>query len=341
MKTLTAGFQRICEPEKTRQIERIARICYKSEDKIGPGSDIKMINNLLKRKHFAMLEHSASAFYVTGSLYDELLRMSDKWEGKTLSNTGSDYHKSYLYFTRTELPDSTLRNIVSGNFRAWYEFTEYLHKNHAGFIKQYRDIFTYISLSMAGILNEFVHTENYVEPEAWRISEITDFTKLTNRERMVHERFSIVFTVDRGITHEIVRMRDSSLAQESTRYVNYSNEKYGSEIAVITPYFFKDNPDALAIWKTACENSEFAYMALTKMGIPPQQARTVLPHSVKSDIAVTANLTEWLHIFELRACDMTGAAHPQMKEVMVPLLRSIQDEGTYDFAFGHLTPAEY
>ena len=79
---------------------------------------------------------------------------------------------------------------------------------------------------------------------------------------------------------------------------------------------------------------------VNELGVPAQMARTVLPQSVKADIVVTANLAEWRHVFELRACDSTGKAHPQMKEVMIPLLEEVQASGKYDFAFGDLTPAK-
>ena len=136
-----------------------------------------------------------------------------------------------------------------------------------------------------------------------------------------HSSLSVLFTVDRGVTHELVRHRIMSFAQESTRYCNYSGDKYGNEITVIKPCFFEEGSDAYIDWKSACMIAEQHYIEMTKMkGIPAQQARSVLPTSTKADITLTGNYREWRHFFNLRACDATGPAHPQMKEVAVPLL---------------------
>lgn len=164
--------------------------------------------------------------------------------------------------------------------------------------------------------------------------------ELTWPERMVHERVSVQFTVDRGVTHEIVRMRDCSFGQESTRYCNYSSGKFGNEITVIKPCFWEEDSEAYKSWLRGCQLAQNEYLFMTKgLNVPPQEARDVLPQSVKADIVVTTNLQEWRHIFELRACDVTGPAHPQMKEVMVPLL--INDmRPRYQYAFGDLFTKE-
>lgn len=339
-----AGFRKIDEPEKTKKIERIARICYKSEDKIGPGSDIKMLNNLLKRKHMAMLEHADAIFEVRHDIYEYIKQLTDIWQGTNMVPDEIEHHRSYLQLTETQRPDGAIHHVISGNMRAWYEFVEFFYKNRMDKQTSFADVRNflwacrYINLSIAGILNSFLGPYDYTEPDF--IREVKP-EELTTKERMVHERFTILFTCDRGVTHELVRMRESSFAQESTRYVNYANNKYGREIAVIEPFFFKKDSEAYKIWDDACRYAETSYMKLTDLGIPAQQARTVLPNSIKADIGMTANLNEWRHIFELRACNSTGAAHPQMKEIMVPLLKDIQNEHTYDFAFGDLVPASY
>ena len=139
-----------------------------------------------------------------------------------------------------------------------------------------------------------------------------------------HSSLSVMFTVDRGVSHELVRHRIMSFAQESTRYCNYGNDKYGNEITVIKPYFFEEGSDAYIDWKSACAIAEQCYIEMTKLkGIPAQQARSILSHSTKVDITLTGNYREWRHFFKLRACDATGPAHPQMKEVTVPLLYEV------------------
>ena len=136
-----------------------------------------------------------------------------------------------------------------------------------------------------------------------------------------HFSFSVRFVVDRGVSHEIVRHRLASYCQESTRYCNYVNDKFGSEITVIKPYYLEEGSVAFEEWKTACRRAEEAYTWLIQAGYTPQEARAVLPNSLKTELIMTANLREWRHFFRLRTA---SAAHPQMREVTVPLLREVQ-----------------
>jgi len=131
-----------------------------------------------------------------------------------------------------------------------------------------------------------------------------------------HEKVTVYFVVDRGITHEIVRHRVGSYSQESTRYCNYSNDKFGNEITVIEPFYYKNDEEKYSQWKQCCEMIEKAYIGLLETSTP-QEARAILPNSLKTEIAVTYNLREWRHFFDLR-CDQS--AHPQMQEVTIPLL---------------------
>ena len=142
-----------------------------------------------------------------------------------------------------------------------------------------------------------------------------------------HSSLSVKFIVDRGVSHELVRHRIASFAQESTRYCNYSKGKFGNEITVILPCFFDTGMGILSNslvyqeWKSACECAEERYFNLLKMGATPQQARTVLPNSLKTEITITANYREWRNFFKLRTAE---ASHPQMREVTIPLLKELK-----------------
>ena len=142
-----------------------------------------------------------------------------------------------------------------------------------------------------------------------------------------HSSLSVKFVVDRGVSHELVRHRIASFAQESTRYCNYSKDKFGNEITVILPCFFDTGMGILSNslvyqeWKLACECAEERYFNLLKMGATPQEARTVLPNSLKTEITVTANYREWRNFFKLRTAE---ASHPQMREITIPLLKEIK-----------------
>ena len=139
-------------------------------------------------------------------------------------------------------------------------------------------------------------------------------------QRLIHEYMTVKFTVDRGVSHEIVRHRMASYAQESTRYCNYSKDGFGGEITVIAPNFFRPNTPEYDCWKRSCKNAEHDYFELIKSGATPQQARSVLPNSLKTEIVMTACLQEWIHFFKMR---VPMAAHPQMREVTVPLFKQL------------------
>ena len=127
-----------------------------------------------------------------------------------------------------------------------------------------------------------------------------------------HASVTAVVICDRGVSHEIVRHRIASYCQESTRYCIYSKGKFGEEITVIEPLFFEPGSYNYKVWERACDQAESAYFDLLIRGATPQEARSVLPNSLKTQIAITMNMREWRHFFRLRCAP---AAHPQMIEV--------------------------
>ena len=181
-----------------------------------------------------------------------------------------------------------------------------------------------------------------------------------------HFGMTVRFTVDRGVSHEIIRHRIASFAQESTRYCNYSQGKFGNEITVIDPCFFdvsdterhlvaglyeelsqaieqqrdvnpvivdiankfkmNDNIKGYWDWYYACKESEKGYLEMLRHGCKPEQARSVLPNSLKTRLIMTANMREWRHFLNLRAAGTTGKPHPQMLEVAVPLLNELREK---------------
>lgn len=147
-----------------------------------------------------------------------------------------------------------------------------------------------------------------------------------------HSMLSVKFTVDRGVSHELVRHRIASFAQESTRYVNYAKEKYGNEIAVIDIQrgisldhgMRKLDLSVIDLildeWLHAMEDAERHYLKMIELGASPQIARSVLPNSTKTEIVITANYREWRNFFKLRT---PVTAHPQMREVTNMLLKDL------------------
>lgn len=149
-----------------------------------------------------------------------------------------------------------------------------------------------------------------------------------------HSSLSVKFIVDRGVSHELVRHRIASFAQESTRYCNYAKDKFGAECTYIDLVggitldkkmkgMSADEIDSvLTEWKLAMEDAENHYMKMLELGATPQIARSVLPNSTKTEITITANYREWRNFFKLR---VPATAHPQMREVTIPLLTELKE----------------
>ena len=155
-----------------------------------------------------------------------------------------------------------------------------------------------------------------------------------------HHNVTVKIITDRGVTHEIVRHRIASYSQESTRYCNYSQDKFGNEITVVLPVWFKgiaeegpgridEDPEVLKrhdqykLWRSACEQIESIYFELLKAGQSPQEARAVLPNSLKTELVMTANLREWRHFFKLRA---SAKAHPQIRVLASDMLNGFKEK---------------
>lgn len=291
MRIINAQASILVENDPLKKIEKCGRVCYKSEDKITEDSAEKFVANIIKRGHEAVLEHASFIFQVSYNVYEDI-------RDKVIFVENRYPVKMYLRFTDSD------GYVVSGNVRAW------------------RDFFCF-----AGVppyMNDFVETNPILFSEfksdfpfnlrgrKWSIRQISADELVSTYQRLVHEDISVKFICDRGVTHEIVRHRPASFCQESTRYCNYSNGKFGGEITVIKPCFFKENSTRYLNWFVACESAETAYNAILEDGGTPQEARDVLPNSLKTELIMTAPLMEWCHFFNLR---MSPAAHPQMQEV--------------------------
>ncbi|RGF78649.1 FAD-dependent thymidylate synthase [Faecalibacterium sp. OF04-11AC] len=186
-------------------------------------------------------------------------------------------------------------------------------------------------------------SEDKITPDGESAKKLVGFLVKQGHEAMLeHSQLSVLFTCDRAIANELVRHRIASFAQESTRYCNYSTEKFGGELSFIRPYYIPCEPTEKAIkaasssedfikletdyqihnaWYWSCDDAEKRYKILITNGLRPEQARCVLPLCLKTEIVVTANYREWRNIFKLRT---PAAAHPQMRELMCPLLHELQ-----------------
>lgn len=273
-----------------KQIEKVGRVCYKSEDKITEDSAKPFVDRMIKSGHGAMLEH--------GTVYMFMPIGCDK----------HDYHVAWKYH-KNKYSKVIIRN-------------EHFLLNKNGY---------YITTNLR------VLVENGWLDDLQYICEPTEY----------HERrVTVHFVCDRGVSHEFVRHRVMSFAQESTRYCNYSKDKFGNELTFIKPCWLDIPTGHYAYWDGdwcdidkmkiqlpegehkdidvflwTLNNAETHYTLLINSGWKPQEARAILPNSLKTELVVTGFTSDWKHFFGLRAIGTTGAPHPQAKELAEPLMK--------------------
>lgn len=145
--------------------------------------------------------------------------------------------------------------------------------------------------------------------------------KLGHESVLEHSILTVRFICDRGVSHEIVRHRMASFTQESTRYCNYAKEHFGNELIFVEPSSIGIDTIEYMRWMQACEEAERKYIEMIMAGCKAEQARAVLPNSIKTEVVMTANYREWRHFFELRCAK---AAHPDMRKLALELLSDVQ-----------------
>lgn len=263
-----------------KQIERVGRVCYKSEDKITEDSAKPFVDRMIKSGHGAMLEH--------GTIYLQYETV------KSAINPLTKYYLNKYSKVKAKggIIGETMRLFVTTNLRVLVE-------------------------------NNWLKDLEY-------ICEPTEY----------HERrVTVHFVCDRGVSHEFVRHRVMSFAQESTRYCNYSKGKFVNGLTFIQPSWItldkeiapinelcllsgqydRENPNLRYL--ASLVDANYAYLLLLNKGWTPQQARAVLPNSLKTELVVTGFTSDWNHFFDLRARGTTGAPHPQAKELAEPLMK--------------------
>ena len=317
-----------------KKIELVGRTCYKSTDHITKDSAPKFVGNLINAGHEAMVEHGSFCFMISFDQYRSLQELVANLS--THLKVDGEVYKPFLRFTNEEK-----RTLVSANIRAWREFfTECVHQIHN--LPVYFKSFIFDNPILFPEFQRKSLFQNGYFPQA---KPMFREDLIGEVELMVHCDVTAKFVIDRGVSHEVVRHRPASFAQESTRYCNYSKNKFGNEITVIQPCFWNPDEDIVKpyplnkynFWKKHCIIAEADYFMLLEMGATPEEARDVLPTSTKTELIMTANLGEWKHFFSLRACNFTGKAHPQMLEVGQPLLDSFKDEFKADGIFADMS----
>lgn len=288
-----------------RHVERCGRVCYKSEGKITDDSYKGFIERIVQRGHEAVLEHGYLMVWFGSELYhswfDVVRHLAEK-SGKT------------LYLRRS---GDLSGMVVSGNFRAWRDVLRMCIADSIFVPQDLVDILGQYAPVFADLLRQIQRTSSV------RVTQVQDWMLETDHEIQTHARRTLWFTCDRGVSHELVRHRPASYCQESTRYCNYLKDDFSSQITVIKPCFFTEGTLQYDLWAEACGAAEKAYFDLLTQGdCTPQQARAVLPNSLKTEVAMTATVDEWLHFLRLRC---SPAAHPQMREVATQARKVLVD----------------
>lgn len=300
-----------------RAIEIVGRLCYKSEEKMTDSSASKFVSSMYKSNHHAMLEH-----------YHVMIRMSPETFNdfiESLQSCGEDNFTNltrFLNITHMILTPSYTMSYVSGSFRAFIDVLKYLGCTAVGHAlgsilnAYFPELFPDYALDTA---RDLYFTIDIVDWDSFK-SDILGEEWLSDDQKnkilSKHLPLTVIFKCDRGVSHELVRHRDASFGQESTRYCDYSLDKFNKTVSFIKPCFFEVDSVEYGIWEDSCIQSEKAYFALLELRRTPQEARAVLDNSVKTEIGVTATENEWQHIVNLRYHGTTGKPHPQMVEVM-------------------------
>lgn len=312
MRTIKAGVSEISEQDILKKIELCGRICYKSEDKITENSCVDFVKMLIKKEHLAMTEHAPLVLSVTQRMAAGIIRLG---------------HGTFLNVTINTIDN---RYLVSGNVRAWYIlFTSEFFRKAAGDIIAKFESYMQMSLGRELYTLLFVNIYHCDESKNFLLSQ-EDILKLPNLrdyEAAAHLYLTAHFICDRGVSHELVRHRPASFAQESTRYCNYGRLAFGKEITFIDPEFVGN---ANIIWQAVMLKAEQAYFELLDCGLPPQDARGVLPVDVKTEVVMTCNLAEWQHVINLRYHGTTGAPHPHMLKVMTMWYEIVKSKEGYN-----------
>lgn len=265
-----------------KQIERVGRVCYKSEDHITEDSANPFVERMIASKHYAMLEH--------GTVYLSI--------PKTLKN------------------EDLIQELYHSRFTHW--------------CKPFG----------AHCINFSTNLRVLVENDMWNDCKpyVRDFGEgFFSGDKRVTVHFSTQIAVSR----EANRHRVNSMAEQSTRYCNYSKDKFGGELAINIPSWIEDkycianplgcNPMAMTnpveVWLAANAYAEECYMRLLQLGWKPEQARVVLPLDTNTELVHTAFVSDWMHFFDLRALNKTGKAHPDMVAVAKPLYEEFKRRG--------------
>lgn len=258
---------------------------------------------------------------------------------KQIERAGRTCYKSEDKITDDSAESFVNRMIESKHYAMLEHGTVYLYFKHN--VQDGIDMGDPFDISLNLTLNRFtVHNSNFdthetfyttnlrvlVEnfPEDWK--GILKAHCVDYDDRFIR-RPTVKFICNRQVSHEFVRHRVFSFAQESTRYCNYTKDKFNNELTFIEPIWSKKDKGAHEQLTSALRYAETYYIFLINSGWKPEQAATVLPNAIKTELIITGAMPDWAHFFDLRALGTTGKPHPQAQELALPLYNEFKEKG--------------
>lgn len=301
MHFISPSAEIIHESDPFRLVERVGRTCYKSEDKITEDSAYKFVKGLVKRQHFAMLEHARLTFAIQG------IEISEITSG--LVNIPSAYVDMGIYKYGYDINPFEPVTFVNVSLSHIYNPKWEQYSTAGKLFKLFRMIVDPDSTddSEKDIMADMIRS--------YGIEQVNEELLHINNIRLFRHH-TIKFICDRGVSHELVRHR-CAVAQESTRYCNYSSDKFDSgDITCVFPHDYEHwAGDVKLLFKKSLEECADTYNYMISESMKPQQARAVLNNALKTEVILTMNEDQWEHFFNLRYKGTTGEPQPDTKEV--------------------------
>lgn len=302
----------IKEENPQKHIEKIGRICYKSEDKITEDSNKVFIKKLYNNNHHAMLEHYRFIMQVREDIYTALSAVRPKHI--EFSNTTFDGKQRFLISFNARALMNLDRDCIASKVGVLQMAIINIKEELIGHIIKHYGCYQLFGYDDGDDLPMLSTGVEFIE---------NSLNAMTDEEWYTHGWYSCHFVTDRGISHEIVRHRDeTSFAQESTRYVDYKKD-----IEFIDQGFNGDTRDK---WLEVCGVIEDIYHYFRNSeNLAPQWARSILPTCLKTEIVMTAPVYEWDYFFNLRMRCKAGTAHPMMQELALRAYEKMKENGGF------------
>lgn len=312
MKIIKQSFEIFEQPKPEEQlkvlqhIERAGRVCYKSEDKITDDSCRRFVESIRNRGHWSVLEHYSFSLWIPELSYMRFQSLVEDHDDPVL-----EFYLKFIKLSRVPFPKEENKEFLLTLSATSINYI-WNYKEAAIFDEFIDNVFKFIAIDYP----ELIKVPDRIDISDKRKSDNILYSK---KEEIIeadlhhfHIFITVQMTTSRSIANEVVRHRVASYSQASTRYCNYSNDKFDNQISVIDNDHIKHDSEEYEMWKKTLQISEIAYMELINKGVKPELARDILSLSLSTELFMSASIFEWQHFMKMR---MSNAAHPQIREL--------------------------